>query len=108
MGEGQKHQDRLTHTIFDQALEKLEEEGEGEAALELLLKIKRGDPKNPRFLDLIAQRPGLKKKLERLEGQLSTQKLLPDIDQVLFCVIEENQNIVELTEKGLKLIYGGQ
>ncbi|MGD8757983.1 MAG: preprotein translocase subunit SecA, partial [Deltaproteobacteria bacterium] len=42
------HQDRLIHTIFDEALEKLEQEGEGDAALELLLKIKRGDPKNPR------------------------------------------------------------
>jgi preprotein translocase subunit SecA len=101
------HQDRLIHTIFDEALEKLEQEGEGDAALERLLKVKRGDPKNPRFLDLIAKLPGLKKKLERLEGQLSTQKLLPEIDQVLFCVIEENHNIVELTEKGLKLIYGG-
>jgi len=101
------HQDRLIHTHVDEALEKLEQEGEGDAALELLLKTKRGDPKNPKFLDLIAQRPGLKKKLEKLEGQLSTQKLLPEIDEVLFCVIEENQNIVELTEKGLKLIYGG-
>ncbi|UCE24605.1 MAG: SEC-C domain-containing protein, partial [Candidatus Zixiibacteriota bacterium] len=49
----------------------------------------------------------LKKRVERLEGQLSTEKLLPQIDQDLFCTIDENQNLVELTEKGLKLIYGG-
>ncbi len=103
-----QHQDRLMHNIYDEALEKLEQGDEGEATLELMLKIQRGDPKNPKLLDLIAKRPGLKKKLERLEGQLSTQKLLPEIDQDLFCVIEENHNIVELTEKGLKLIYSGQ
>jgi len=102
-----QHQDRFLREIFDGALEKLEREGEEEAALELLLKVQRGDPKNARLLDLIAKQPALKKKLERLEGQLSTQKLLPQIDQALFCVIEENHNIAELTEKGLRLIYGG-
>ncbi|MBW1740370.1 MAG: preprotein translocase subunit SecA [Deltaproteobacteria bacterium] len=102
-----RHQDRLIHTILDEAVKRIEEEGEGDGVLELLLKVKRGDPKNLRFLDLIAKRPGIKKKLEKLEGQLSTQKLLPQIDQDLFCTIEENQNLVELTEKGLKLIYGG-
>ncbi|MDY6951402.1 MAG: preprotein translocase subunit SecA [Thermodesulfobacteriota bacterium] len=102
-----QHQDRLMRDIFDQASEKLQQEGEEEGALELLLKVKRGDPKNARLLDLIAKQPALKKKLERLEGQLSTQKLLPQIDQALFCLIEENHNIAELTEKGLRLIYGG-
>ncbi len=103
-----RHQDRLVQGILDESITRLEQEDEAEGTLELLLKVKRGDPKSPRFLDLIAKRPGLKKKMERLEGQLSTQKLLPQIDQDLFCVIEENHNIVELTEKGLKLIYGGK
>ena len=102
-----QHQDRVILNILDEALGGLEEEGETDRALELLLKVRRGDPKNPRFLDLVARRPGLKKGLERLEGQLSTQKLLPQIDQDLLCTIEENQNLVELTEKGLRLIYGG-
>ncbi len=102
-----QHQDRLLHTMLDSVFKGLEEEGEADGVLELLLKAKRGGPKNPRFLDLIAKRPALKKKLEKLEGQLSTEKLLPQIDQDLFCTIDENQNLVELTEKGLKLIYGG-
>ncbi len=102
-----QHQDRLLHTILDSVFKGLEEEGETDGVLELLLKAKRGGPKNPQFLDLIAKRPALKKKLEKLEGQLSTEKLLPQIDQDLFCTIDENQNLVELTEKGLKLIYGG-
>ena len=102
-----QHQDRIMRTMLDEVLKGLEEEGEADGVLELLLKVKRGDPKSPRFLDLIAKRPGLKKKLEKLEGQLSTEKLLPQIDQDLFCTIDENQNLVELTDKGLKLIYGG-
>jgi preprotein translocase subunit SecA len=85
----------------------LEEEGDTDGVLELLLKVKRGDPKNSRFLDLLAKETTLKKKVDKLEGQLSTEKLLPQVDQDLFCTIEENQNLVELTEKGLKLIYGG-
>ncbi|MBN1842773.1 MAG: preprotein translocase subunit SecA [Deltaproteobacteria bacterium] len=103
-----KHQDGLIRTVLEEAAGRLEQDDEDDRALDLLLKVKRGDPKNSQFLELIAGRPGLKKKLERLEGQLSTQKLLPEIDQSLFCVIEENNNIVELTEKGLNLIYGGQ
>jgi len=102
-----QHQDRIMRTMLDEVLKGLEQEGEADGVLELLLKVKRGDPKSPRFLDLIAKRPGLKKKLEKLEGQLSTEKLLPQIDQDLFCTIDENQNLVELTDKGLKLIYGG-
>jgi preprotein translocase subunit SecA len=102
-----RHQDRLVNTLLDDAMQRLGQDDEGDSTLELLLKTKRGDPRNPRFLDLIAKRPGLKKKLERLEGQLSTQKLLPQVDQSLYCVIEESNNIVELTEKGLQLIYGG-
>jgi len=102
-----QHQDRLMRTMLEKTSKGLEEEGESDGVLELLLKVKRGDPKNPRFLYLIAKRPALKKKIEKLEGQLSTEKLLPQIDQDLFCTIEENQNLVELTDKGLGLIYGG-
>jgi preprotein translocase subunit SecA len=102
------HQDRLVHSILDEAMKRLDQDDAGDQTVEMLLKVKRGDPKNPRFLDLVAKYPGLKKGIERLEGQLSTQKLLPEIDQDLFCFIEENNNIVELTEKGLQLIYGGR
>jgi preprotein translocase subunit SecA len=101
-----RHQEGLISKMLGDALSKSEDDGE-DGALELLLKVRRGDPKNPKFLDVIAKEPGLKKKLDKLEGQLSTEKLLPQFDQDLFCTIDENHNLVELTEKGLKLIYGG-
>ena len=103
-----QHQDRIIGAMLDKGFKALDEEGEADGVLELLLKVRRGDPKNPRFLDLIAKRPALKKKIEKLEGQLSTEKLLPQLDQDLLCTVDENQNLVELTDKGLKLIYGGR
>ena len=35
---------------------------------------------------------------------LSSQKLLPELDQILFCTIDERSNAVELTEKGIELL----
>ncbi|MBW1741865.1 MAG: preprotein translocase subunit SecA [Deltaproteobacteria bacterium] len=102
-----QHQDRLMRSMLNEAMERLEKEGDTDGVLELLLKVKRGDPKNSGFLDLLAKQTALKKKMDKLEGQLSTEKLLPQVDQDLYCTIEENHNLVELTEKGLKLIYGG-
>ena len=101
------HQDKLIRSLLDEAMGRIEQGKEDDTTLELLLKVKRGDPKNPRFLDLISKNPALMKKVERLEGHLSTQKMLPQVDQSLFCVIEERNNLAELTEKGLHLIYGG-
>jgi preprotein translocase subunit SecA len=103
-----RHQDRFIQSILDDAIKRLDDGDDGESTIELLLKVKRGDPKNPHFLDLIAKQPTLKKKVDRLEGQLSTQKLLPELDLDLYCFLEERNNIVELTEKGLHLIYGGR
>lgn len=106
-----RQQEQLINGLIAEAREKLvAAAGDGkaeEAAIELLLKVRRGDPKNRQFLDIIASKPGLKKQIDRLEGHLSTQKTLHELDQDLYCFLEENQNIVELTEKGLKLIYGG-
>ncbi|MBW1896689.1 MAG: hypothetical protein JRI47_06495 [Deltaproteobacteria bacterium] len=102
-----RHQEGLICKMLDEALSKRDEEGAADGTLELLLKVRRGDPKNPKFLDVIAKEPALKKKVDKLEGQLSTEKLLPQLDQDLYCTVDENHNLVELTEKGLKLIYGG-
>jgi preprotein translocase subunit SecA len=103
-----QNQSRLIQTIFDEALRLLEEEPESETAIEQLLLVKRGDPKNPRFLDLIAEKPALKTRLDRLESYLSGQKILSQFDDKLFCAIDERSNAVELTEKGLELLSRGR
>jgi preprotein translocase subunit SecA len=38
---------------------------------------------------------------------LSSQKLLPELDQTLYCTIDERSNSVELCEKGIKLLSSG-
>jgi preprotein translocase subunit SecA len=79
---------------------------DGDKTIELLLQVKRGDPKNPNFLDIVANNQSLKKDIDRMENMLSSQKLLPEIDQDLYCTINERNSSVELTEKGIKLLTG--
>ena len=71
---------------------------------EKLLQVKRGDPKNKVFLEILSEHQTFKKDIDRLESVLSAQKLLPDLDQILYCIIDERSNAVELTEKGIKLL----
>ena len=103
-----QNQSRLTQSILDEALKLFEKDPESEEAIEKLLLVKRGDPKNPRFLDLIAEKPALKGRIDRMESYLSSQKTLSQFDGDLFCSIDEKSNAVELSEKGLGLLSGGR
>ncbi|MBP1717215.1 MAG: Protein translocase subunit secA, partial [Deltaproteobacteria bacterium] len=103
-----QNQGRLIQSIIDEALKLFEKDPESEEAIEKLLLVKRGDPKNPRFLDLIAETPALKTRIDRMESYLSSQKTLSQFDGSLFCSIDEKSNAVELSEKGLGLLSGGQ
>lgn len=103
-----QNQSRLIQSIFDEALQLLEKEPESDAVIEQLLLVKRGDPKNPRFLDLIAEKPALKTRIDRLESYLSGQKILSQFDGKLFCAIDERSNAVEMTEKGIELLSRGR
>ncbi|MGD9033163.1 MAG: SEC-C metal-binding domain-containing protein, partial [Desulfobacteraceae bacterium] len=44
------------------------------------------------------------KEIDRMESMLRSQKLLPELDQDLYCTIDERSNSVDLTEKGIKLV----
>jgi preprotein translocase subunit SecA len=103
-----EQQDRLIRTILNRAGTRMKEGSLDDETIELLLQVKRGSPKNQRFLDLIANDPGLKKRIDRLESFLSSQKALYGLDEELYCVIEEQNHSVNLTDKGLKLLSGDQ
>jgi len=103
-----QNQSRVVSTILDEAVKLFEKDPESEEGIEKLLLVKRGDPKNPRFLDLIAQKPALKTRVERLESYLSGQKILSQFDGQLHCAIDERSNAVEMTEKGLDLLSKGR
>lgn len=99
-----KKQSTIVRSILDEVKKKLQEGDDGDRTIEMLLQIKRGDPKNPVFLDILANNQPLKKQIDRTESLLRGQKLLPELDQDLYCTIDERNNSVELTEKGIKLL----
>ncbi|HDG98180.1 MAG TPA: preprotein translocase subunit SecA, partial [Desulfobacterales bacterium] len=99
-----KKQGSVIRSLLKDIRRELESGNTGDGTIEKLLQVKRGDPKNPVFLDIISQNQGLKKEIDRLEAMLSAQKLLPELDQLLYCTIDERSNSVELTEKGIKLL----
>jgi len=102
-----KKQGAVILSILNDVKNRLKEEDEGERTIELLVQVKRGDPKNPVYLDILANNQRLKKQIDRTESLLRGQKLLPELDQDLYCVIDERGNSVELTDKGIKLFSGG-
>ena len=103
-----KHQDKLMRDILDEAETRLQKGADDDDLIELLLHVKRGSPKNSHFLDIISKEPILKKKIDRLESMLSSQKSLSDLDEELYCIIEEQDHSVHWTDKGLRLLSGSQ
>jgi preprotein translocase subunit SecA len=101
-------QSRLVDGILQEAQKILQDDPGSEEAIEKLLLVKRGDPKNPGFLELIAQEPALKTKADRMESFLSGQKTLSQFLGKLYCSIDERSNAVEMNEKGLELLSKGQ
>ncbi|MBN2059220.1 MAG: preprotein translocase subunit SecA [Deltaproteobacteria bacterium] len=99
-----KRQSTIIRSILQETKERLAEEDYSDKTVELLLQVKRGDPKNPVYLDILAKNQSLKKDIDRTESLLRSQKLLPELDKELYCVIDERSNAVELTDKGIKLL----
>ncbi len=103
-----EQQDRMIRTILNRAETQMKEDNLDDDTIELLLQVKRGSPKNQQFLGLIANDPGLKKRIDRMESFLSSQKALYALDEELYCVIEEQNHSATLTDKGLRLLSGDQ
>jgi preprotein translocase subunit SecA len=103
-----QHQDRIVGSTLNRAQAMTREGKDEDKTIELLLQAKRGDPKNPRFLDIIANEPGLKKSIDRMESFLSSQKTLHQLDEELYCVIDEQDRSANWTDKGLRLLSDDQ
>ena len=102
-----KKQGSIISSLLKDARQSLDGGDAGEGTIETLLQIKRGDPKNPVFLDIVAKNQALKKQIDTTESMLRSQKILSDLDQDLYCTIDERSNAVELTEKGIDLLSKG-
>jgi preprotein translocase subunit SecA len=64
-----------------------------------LLKVKRGGPKNNRFMKLMAE-PGTEKLILRYEADLMRAKVMHELDEELYYAVDEKANTINLTERG--------
>ena len=71
-----------------------------------LLQVKRGAPKNKRFLAMMEE-PKYKKLVERVELDFIRDKRMDELDGELFYSIDEKSNICDLTEKGRRALSPG-
>ncbi|MBU2018541.1 MAG: preprotein translocase subunit SecA, partial [Bacteroidetes bacterium] len=74
-----------------------------------LLRAYRGLPKNKALIKYLSE-PGIKAHLQKTENFYMQEqgKQMKKIDKELFFVIEEKNNTIELTEKGIDLISGNE
>ncbi|MEO7314327.1 MAG: preprotein translocase subunit SecA [Ginsengibacter sp.] len=72
-----------------------------------LFRSHRGLPKNNALIKYLSE-PGMKVKLQKTENHYlgEQQKHMPIVDQELYFVIDEKNNSVQLTDKGITLITG--
>ena len=66
----------------------------------LMLQLRHGSPKNKRFLRLL-QEEGLASLVGQVENVNIRDKTMPELDAVLYFVIDEKGHSIDLTEKGL-------
>lgn len=80
-------------------------EGNTEEGGLALLRAHRGLPKNKALIKYLSE-PGVKQILQKTENHYlqDQQREMPKVDAELFFVIDEKNNSVELTEKGIELI----
>ena len=95
-------QNRLMSQLLTEAEKLLQEDKEYEAGVKLL-QVKRGMPKNKRFLKMIKDGK-IKKEIDSIELDYIRDKKLGELDEELFFSIDEKSNIIDLTEKGRQLL----
>jgi len=82
--------------------EKLLDSDSDEARYEagrLLLAARKGAPKNKKFMKL-SQEPGIINLINRVESDYMRDKKLYEVDEMLYYVIDEKENSINLTDNG--------
>jgi len=97
-------QKRLVTQLLSDA-KKLIADGKNEEGGLLLLRAKKGLPKNSALIKYLSEE-GAKTLLQKTENfyMQNNSKDMPKVTEELYFVIDEQQNAIELTEKGLDLI----
>ncbi len=92
----------LVNRAVAEAKKLLDEGKEKEAALKLL-QSRRGLPKNRQLMKL-EQEAGVKRLIEESELTYMRDKDFSPVDDELYFVIDEKQNLIDLTEKGREFL----
>ena len=81
---------------------KLIADGDEKEGGKLLLRVYRGLPKNKALIKFLSQE-GIKQILQKTENTYmqDNNKLMPEIDEDLWFVVEEKNNQIDLTDKGI-------
>ena len=81
---------------------KLIADGDDKEGGRLLLRVYRGLPKNKALIKFLSQE-GIKQILQKTENfyMQDNNKLMPEIDEDLWFVVEEKNNQIDLTDKGI-------
>ncbi len=98
-------QSQLIQKVLGEIEQLLGKEGkEYELGLKLLI-VKKGSPKNGKFVKLLKEQ-GVSQYMKRVETDYLREKKLYEIEEELFYVIDESGHSAEMTEKGRELIGG--
>ncbi|GGG49231.1 protein translocase subunit SecA [Croceivirga lutea] len=103
----QKQRQHLTGVLAE--AKKLIKEGNTKEGGFLLLRVYRGLPKNKALIKFLSEE-GVKQLLQKTENfyMQDNNREMPKVDEDLLFVIEEKNNQIELTDKGVEYISGGQ
>jgi len=102
-------QKQVTNRFLIEAKRKFAEGDEDPKSAGLaLMRAHRGLPKNSALIKFLSE-PGVRVKLQKSENYYlaDQQKEMPKVDEELFFHIDEKNNSVELTDKGLQAITKG-
>ncbi len=99
-------QNRYLSNILAES-KKLIADGKTEEGGFLLLRVHRGLPKNKALIKFLSQE-GIKQLLQKTENFYMTDnnKEMPKVDKELLFVIDEKNNSIELTDKGIETLSG--
>ena len=94
-----RRQTEITAQLVDEGVKLFEEEQEYDAGIKLLA-VKRGAPKNKRFMKYLKE-TGVKRAIARVEADFTRDKRMPEIDEPLLFAIDEREHTIDLTDTGL-------
>jgi preprotein translocase subunit SecA len=100
-----RNQNSLVDRLLSEAERALESDETYEGGVRLL-QVKRGAPKNKRFLNMMEEAK-YKKLIDRVELDFIRDKRMDELDAELHYSIDEKSNICDLTDKGRRTLSPG-